>query len=138
MDRNVLIYEFPDICEEKERERCSAAKGNGDKVQLVEANLIHIVAALNNGIDLRLRGSVEQMRIYVKRTSRERGDEVGDGVDIGSDERGSREDEGLHILVDAGGDVLLEDVVEHGHADDLADGADDDGESDGRADVLWG
>lgn len=128
--------------ETEARDDGRAAERDRDKVQQGKGALVQLVAGVLNRRDVRRVRDVEVVRVGGERTGGQGGDEAGDvslRVQAG---REAIEDGGevkdLEVVGGEVGDVLVEQVVEHGHADHLADGADDDRQRDGGSDELVG
>ena len=133
----MLIHEAIDIDQEETGDHGTRAKRDGDKIHLWEGDGIQIVAGHLDGVDG--FGSPidagKQIGVPGDGARGQDGDQLGDFGDGGeADVDGGVGD----VLGGVKVELVAEDVVEDGEADDLADGANGGGEGDAGADDVVG
>lgn len=138
MNGNVFGDMLVDVSQKEASNNCSSTKSNGNQIHVRESALVRILSGKLDRSDTSrcVDHRTELCGVVSERTSRKCINQFRDDVDVYDSIL-----EGGHSEVGAGSrsNLLFEDVVKHGDADNLPDGADDDRKGDGGSDkVVWG
>lgn len=115
--------------EEETRNNGSTSERNRNQIQFWERSLVKLMSRLLDGSDVFGIRDVEVCGVRRERTGSQCSDQLCGSLDgvqawVETVGDGGKSEDG-QVIHGAMLDVRMEEIVEHGHADNLADGADD-------------